>query len=242
MKPTLLKLTLLAATGFAMLVALGAWQLQRLSWKQGLIERVEARAHGDPVSLDEALRRSSVDDDIEYLRVRAQGTYLNGKERHLYTVVDGRPGWRVVTPLQTPRGQVVMIERGFVPDMLKEPATRKEGLIEGPTTVTGLARAPGKANAFTPDNDLPRNRWFWRDLDGMAASVLNTQQRERLVPFFIEAEASQVPGGWPQGGVTVINFSNRHLEYAVTWFGLALALALVYAATVRRYLKQGEFT
>lgn len=242
MKPTILKLTLLAAAGFAVLVGLGVWQLQRLSWKQGLVAQVEARVHDDPVNLEEAVRRARDGGDIEYLRVQTQGRYLHGKERHLYTVHEGRPGWRVVTPLETREGAVVMVDRGFVPDALKEPSSRTPGLIEGEASVTGLARAPGKANAFTPESDLPRNRWFWRDLQGMAASVLDSRQRERLVPFFIEAEASEVPGGWPKGGVTRVSFSNRHLEYAVTWFGLALALLAVYAAVLRRWLKRGEFT
>lgn len=242
MNRSILKLTLFAAAGFAMLAALGTWQLQRLAWKEGLIARVEARAHADPVRLEEALRRAEDTGDIEYLRVRATGRFLNGKERHLYTVVEGRPGWRIVTPLTTAKGVIVMVDRGFVPDGLKEPSKRSEGLIEGETTVTGLARASGKANAFTPESDLTRNRWFWRDLDGMAASVLNSDQRARLAPFFIEAEASDVAGGWPRGGVTRVSFPNRHLEYAVTWFGLALALVVVYAAILRRWWRQGEFT
>lgn len=242
MKRSILKLSLFALAGFAMLVALGAWQLQRLAWKEGLIARVEARVHADPVGLDEAMQRANSDGDIEYLRIRARGHFLNGKERHLYTVVEGRPGWRVITPLETTGGAIVMVDRGFVPEGLKDAPRRSEGLIEDETTVTGLARAPGKANAFTPESDLERNRWFWRDLDGMAVSVLTTDQRERLVPFFVEAEASGVPGGWPKGGVTRIDFPNRHLEYAVTWFGLALALLVVYAAILRRWWRQGEFT
>lgn len=225
-----------------MLVALGAWQLQRLAWKQDLIARVEARAHGEPVSLDEAVRRIERDGEIEYQRVRAEGSYLHDRERHLYTVVDGRPGWRIVTPLETPGGAIVMVERGFVPDGLKEASSRAAGLVEGRVAVTGLARAPGKANAFTPESDPDGNRWFWRDLEGMAASALGAGRRGRVVPFFIEAEASEVPGGWPRGGVTRIDFPNRHLEYAITWFGLALALLGVYAVILWRWRTRGEFT
>jgi surfeit locus 1 family protein len=242
MKRSILKLTLFAVSGFAMLVALGSWQLHRLAWKESLIARVEVRAHAEPVTLEHAENRARDDGDIEYMRVRAAGRFLNDKERHLYTVLEGRPGWRVVTPLETSGGGIVMVDRGFVPDGLKDASKRREGLIDSETTVVGLARAAGEANPFTPDSDLDRNRWFWRDLDGMAASVLGVDQQERLVPFFIEAEASAVPGGWPKGGVTRVAFPNRHLEYAVTWFGLALALLVVYAAILRRWWRQGEFT
>ncbi len=238
----LVKLTLLAIAGMAMLIGLGTWQLQRLAWKQGLMAQVEERARIDPVGLSVALRRWSETEDVEYMRVRLKGTFVHGLERHLYTVVKGRPGWRIVTPVRTAEGAIVMVDRGFVPDKLKSVDARAAGQIEGDVAITGLARAPGRRNAFTPDADTDRNIWYWRDLDGMAATVLAADERERLVPFFVEAGKSPVPGGWPKGGVTRVKFTNRHLGYAVTWYGLALALLLVYGAIVRRWLSQGEFT
>jgi surfeit locus 1 family protein len=242
MKPTLLKLTLLTAAGVAMLIGLGTWQVQRLAWKQGLIARVEQRAHGEPVSLSEAWRRWSEDHDIEYLRVRVSGAFDHTRERHLYTVYEGRPGWHVVTPLTTVDGFVLMVDRGFVPEKFKAAETRPAGQVSGDVTITGLARAPGRPNAFTPDSDLERNRWYWRDLDGMAASVLTASERDRLAPFFVEADDTPNPGGWPKGGVTRISFPNRHLEYALTWYGLAVALLAVYAVVVLRWRREGQFT
>jgi surfeit locus 1 family protein len=242
MKPSLLKLTLMAAAGVAMLIALGVWQLQRLEWKQGLIERVETRVDAEPVPLSEVMRRWSQDGDIEYMHVRLSGEFLHGKERHLYTMHEGQPGWRVITTLETPAGAVVMVDRGFVPDDLKAPEERAEGQVEGEVTLTGLARAPGEKGGFTPETDMERNMWYWRDLDGMAASVLSESQRERLVPFFVEAGAGAIPGGWPKGGVTRISFHNRHLEYALTWFGLAAALIGVYVVILWRWRREGEFT
>jgi surfeit locus 1 family protein len=242
MKPTLLKLTLLTAAGVAMLIGLGTWQMQRLAWKRGLIARVEQRVHGDPVPLSKAWRRWSQDGDVEYLRVRAEGSFDHDRERHLYTVVKGQPGWRVITPLRTVDGYILMVDRGFVPDKFKDAATRPAGQIGGDVTLTGLARAPGRPNAFTPESDPARNRWYWRDLDGMAASVLTAPERERLVPFFVEADDTPNTGGWPKGGVTRISFPNRHLEYALTWYGLAVALVAVYAVIVMRWRRQGGFT
>ena len=242
MKPSLLKLTLLAVAGVAMLIGLGTWQLQRLFWKQGLTRQIEMRARADSVPLPVALGNWSQTSDIEYLRVRLSGTFDHDSERHLYTVVKGRPGWRIITPLKTIENTIVMVDRGYVSPSLKNPETRAAGQLRGAVTVTGLARAPGGKNAFTPASDLERNIWYWRDLEGMTASVLDTAERGRLAPFFIEADASPVPGNWPKGGATRVKLSNRHLEYVVTWYGLAVALLVVYGAIVWRWRKYGEFT
>lgn len=242
MKSSLVKLTLFAAASMALLIGFGTWQLQRLAWKEGLIERIEARAHGDPVSLAAVLRNWSQSGDIEYQRVRLSGVFDHSGERHLYTVVEGKPGWRIITPLKTGENEIVLVDRGYVPPSLKNPENRTAGQVRGTVTVTGFARAPGGKNAFTPENDPARNIWYWRNHEGMAASILDAGSRERLVPFFVEADAAAVPGAWPKGGVTRVKFVNRHLEYAITWYGLAVALLGVYGAIIWRWRKYGEFT
>lgn len=242
MKRSLLILTLLAAAGVAVLAGLGFWQLQRLSWKEALIERVEQRVDAPPVTLAEARGQWDMDGDVEYLPVRLSGVFDHARERHFYTVVRSTPGWRIITPLRTDGDAIVMVDRGFVPDKLKEASTREQGQLEGTVALSGLARGPGQPNAFTPDSDLERNQWYWRDLKGMASSVLTETEQSRVVPFFIEASASDVPGGWPRGGLTRVTFDNRHLEYAMTWFGLAAGLVAVFAAFVFRSRKQREFT
>ena len=125
-----------------------------------------------------------------------------------------------------------------VPDQLKLARTRPQGQLETDVVVTGLARAPETQRLFTPDNDVARNIWYWRDLDGMAASVLAPGERARVAPFFVESEAAPVPGGWPKGGVTRLQLSNRHLEYAITWYGLAAALVAVYGVFARSRLRR----
>jgi surfeit locus 1 family protein len=212
--------------GLAILIGLGTWQMQRRDWKLGLIDRIEHRAHDEPISLTMAKDLWQREHDVEYYRVLLVGRFLHDQERHLYTVEQGRAGWRVVTPLVTSGGDVVLVDRGFVPDELKEPSTRPAGQIADTVEVIGLARAPGTPNWFTPENDPARNRWFWRDVSGLAAS-LPADQVARVAPFMVEAEAEPVPGGWPRGGVTRLVLSNRHLEYALTWYGLALTLAVV---------------
>ncbi len=231
MKPRFLVLTISALVALAILVSLGAWQLQRRDWKHALIERIEARADALPRPLEEVLARWQRDRDIEYMRVEMTGELRASEEFHIYTIRDRVAGWRVVSPFETD-GRIVMLDRGFVPERLKEPEARADQPVpEGAITVTGLARAPGSANLFTPDSEPPRNRWYWRDLAGIVAQ-LAPGERSRAVPFFIEAEAGALPGDWPRGGVTQLRLSDRHLSYALTWFGLAMTLIGVYAAYV----------
>lgn len=227
-----------AALGVAVLLGLGAWQLQRLEWKQGLIAAIEARATADPVPLAEALRRSRAAGESEYLRVRFQGRFLHDRERHLFAVAKQGPGWHVYTPVVTAQGPVVLVNRGFVPDPLKDPVRRAQGQLSGPHEMTGLVRAPGRQGLFTPENEPGNNVWHWRDLGAMAANLEAQAPGGVVAPFFVDLEPSSVPGGWPKGGVTRLTLSNRHLEYALTWFGLAAALVAVFAVFVRAERKR----
>ncbi len=225
--------TLFACAGVLTLLGLGSWQVQRLHWKRELITRIEQRAGATPVTLEAALARWERTRDVEYLRVRLGGRLDHDKERHLYALVEGRVGWRIVTPLVTDGGRIVLVDRGFVPDGLKLPETRRQGQVETDIVLTGLARAPETQRLFTPDNDVAPNIWYWRDVVGMAASALEPPERARVAPFFVESEAAPVPGGWPKGGVTRLELPNRHLGYALTWYGLAGALVVVYGFFAR---------
>lgn len=219
------------AVAFVVLVGLGTWQMQRRDWKNGLIERIEARAHGEPISLSRAKELWTRERDVEYYRVLLVGRFLHDRERHVYTVEDGKAGWRVVTPLRT-ASDLVLVDRGFVPDALKDPATRKDGQIEDTVELTGFARGPIAPGWFTPAADPVRNQWFVRDVPSMAAS-LPSDASAPLAPFVVEAQASDVPGGWPRGGLTRLMVANRHLEYALTWYALAAALLVIVFALTR---------
>jgi surfeit locus 1 family protein len=227
----LVGLTLCVLAALAVLIALGVWQLERLKWKEGMIAQIEARATAAPIALEEAEALARSGRDPSYLRARVEGRFHHGRERYLYAVADGQPGWHVITPLETPGGEMVLIDRGFVPDALKDPSSRALGQVERVVEVTGLVRMPERQGPFIPDNEPVSNRWFWRDLPAMSASMFPSGAIE-VVPFFIEAEKSEVPGGWPEGGQTRLVIVNNHLQYALTWLALAACLLAVYAAYV----------
>jgi surfeit locus 1 family protein len=227
----LVGLTIAMLAALSVLIALGVWQLERLKWKEGVIAQIETRTNAAPITLEEAETLARGGQDPSYLRVRVEGRFHHGRERYLYAVTDGEQGWHVITPLETADGERVLIDRGFVPDALKDPSSRAQGQIEQIVEVAGLVRSPEKQGLFTPDNEPAANRWFWRDLAGMSASMFPSSTVQ-VAPFFVDAEKNEVPGGWPQGGQTRRVIVNNHLQYALTWFGLAACLLAVYAAYV----------
>ena len=230
----LLGFTALALAALAVLIGLGVWQLERLQWKEGLIAEIEARSTGAPITIAEALAIARQGRDPDYYRVRVEGRFHHDKERYLFaqSLHEGTPGWHVITPLETTGGDMVLVDRGFVPDVLKEASLRASGQVEGVVTVTGIVRSPEIQGSFVPDNEREANRWFWRDLGAMARSMFPEGTVE-MAPFFLDAEKSDVPGGWPEGGQTRLELPNNHLQYAITWFLLALCLLVIYAVYVR---------
>lgn len=217
--------------GVVLLCALGTWQLQRLAWKEGLVADIAARAHGAPVSIAVVEERAARGDDVEYTRVAVDGAFANDREIHLYALDEsGGPGFHVITPLRLADGTIVLVNRGFVPNDLKDPARRGAGQLSGTVSVTGLVRHGDRQGTFIPANDVTRNIWYWRDMDAMAGAAAGADA-SRVHRFVIDAEAEPAPpGGWPRGGVTRLELPNRHLEYALTWYGLAAALVGVFLA------------
>jgi surfeit locus 1 family protein len=232
---SLVVLTALTLAALTLLIGLGVWQLQRLHWKEGLIAEIETRTKGEPISLTEATALAREGKDPSYYRVKVEGRFDHAKELYLYAVSEGRAGWHVITPLTTEAGEVVLIDRGFVPEELRDPSSRAQGELDGAVAVTGIVRVPEIQGAFTPDNEVGANRWFWRDLKAMARSVGAAE----VAPFYLEAEKSEVPGGWPEGGQTRVELPNNHLQYAITWFVMAAALLVIYGVYIRSVYRPG---
>ncbi|MER8835561.1 SURF1 family protein [Mesorhizobium sp. M0909] len=223
---------------FLILLALGTWQVQRLHWKEGLLETIDQRTHSAPVPLAEVEKRFAATGDVDYTPVTVTGTFLHQGERHFLATWEGQSGFDVFTPLQLDNGRFVLINRGFVPYDFKDSAKRPQGQVTGEVTVTGLARnpLPARPSMMLPDNDPQKNIFYWKDRDAMASSA-GLPAGAALVPIFIDANATPNPGGLPVGGVTVIDLPNSHLQYAITWYGLAAALAGVLISWLRRPAK-----
>jgi surfeit locus 1 family protein len=216
---------------FAILIGLGTWQVQRKAWKENLIATLTARLAAAPQPLPPpqawpALERNA----DEYRRVTFSAVFDYSREALVWNGASAfRPdvpaaGYFVFTPARVADGGVVMVNRGFVAD--QNPATRAAGEIAGPVTIIGALRWPDNRHWFTPNDEPDRNLWFVRDLAAMAAA----KRIGAVAPFYVEQEAPLPPGGLPQPGRLVVDLPNNHLQYAVTWYGLALVLAVVFVA------------
>ena len=230
--------TLAALAGLAVLIGLGTWQMERKRWKEGLLAQIAARVHAEPVPVAAALERAGGKGEAvpEYTHVSVTGRFNHAKERYLYAPTPAGLGWHVYTPLEIAGSKVIWINRGLVPDVRKAPATRHKGQVEGGVEVRGLVRHPSLPGSFAARNDPDHNLWYWPDLGAMTVSAFPNASPDALpqvLPFVIEADAGPAPpGGLPRGGVTRLSLPNRHLEYALTWYGLAATLVGVYLAFV----------
>ena len=125
---------------------------------------------------------------------------------------------------KTAPGAIVVINRGFVPEGRQDPSTRAAGDIAGTTDLIGVMRWPERPGPFSPTQDPGHNLWFVRDPVAMAAA----KGWGDVAPFFVELEGPRPPGGLPQPGALKANLRNEHLQYAITWYGLAIVVAVMF--------------
>jgi surfeit locus 1 family protein len=223
--------TTLTLAALAVLIGLGNWQMSRKAGKDALIAKIAERVSAPPIRLagDGQVTRVETDDP-EYMHVSFRGRFHHDKERYLYAPAPAGLGWHVYTPLEWAPAHFVWINRGFVPDARKDPATRSEGQLSGEVEITGLLRVRHDKGAFVPDNDVAHNLWYWPDVAAMQASAF-AGTGARTYAAAVDADLRpEPPGGLPRGGVTRLDLPNRHLEYALTWYGLALTLIGVFVA------------
>lgn len=215
-----LALCIVAAS--AVLVSLGFWQVARLQWKESLIATVDARRHSAPEPLADLLARWRDSGDVDYWPVAATGAFDHAREEFVYTTWQGAVGWYVFVPFHLRDGSWLIVNRGFVPERLRNPAMRAQGQVTGELEISGLARNPlqSKPNAFVPDNEPAKREFYWKSFPQMATAM---KLEGEIVPFFVDLKTPPAPAGYPQAGTTLVEFPNNHLQYALTWFGLAAA-------------------
>jgi surfeit locus 1 family protein len=243
-------LVLAAGVMFAGFFALGTWQVFRLQWKLALIERVDQRVHAAPVAAPSMAQWPQLNADADdYRRVQLRGVLLDGSTTQVLASLDRGIGYWVVTPLCTPDGGIVMVNRGFTPAGLggwkpqpAPPAAMADACrgVAGPTvSVSGLLRLTEVAGRLR-QNEPARNYWYTRDVQAIAQA----RGLPAVAPYFVDADAASakaagpVASVQPVGGLTVISFVNNHLVYAITWYALALMVAGATVWIIRDARKQ----
>ena len=224
-------LTIAVAIAFAILVALGTWQVQRLHWKEGVLARIAALQAAPAQPITGVLDRVAAGSDADFTRVKVTCPGLaKAPFVELYFVIDGRVGVRLISACRTGGAQYqsVLVDRGFVADTVSA-RPPVDAADTAPLALVGVLRKPEHGNLFSPPNTP--GQWFVRDVPAMAAALKAADP----APLFLMAEtatnpewAALVPAPLPA------EIPNNHLSYALTWYGLAAALLGVYAAMLLR--------
>ena len=232
--------TVFTIPAIALMLGLGVWQLDRLAWKTDLIAEIQSRLAADPAPFDAVLAEAGGDPgSVQFRRVTLAGEFLHDREMYLAArSMNGNPGYHVMTPFRETGGDVVLVDRGWVPVERKLPDRRAEGQVAGPLTLEAVIRVPHATKAwFQPDNEPQENMWYWIDLPALRAHA-GAEAAAAAMPaaaaIYVEAGPAENPGGFPIGGQTRVNLPNDHLQYAITWFALALILAVIYVIYHRR--------
>lgn len=213
--------------GAAILVWLGTWQMQRLDWKRGILTEIETQIVGDPAPLPV----TGDPDTDKYQPVRLVGTV---EPDELYVLVSQKrigAGYLVISPFVTDDGRRILLDRGFIPV-----EARTTSRSAGPVKVTGNLHWPDDRTSSTPENDITGNTWFARDIDAMA-EVLNTE------PLLVIARNMSPPDpGVTPLPVDTSGIPNDHLQYAITWYSLAVVWLVMTATFLWRQSKGKEGT
>lgn len=214
-----------ALAGFAVLTGLGVWQMQRKAWKEDLIATLTQRLAAAPIALPPpATWAGLTPEQAEFTRVQLRADFV-GDAHPAYVFVGGStlrndiksPGYFVFQPARLPDGRLVAVNRGFSPDKNVTPA-------RGPAAIVGYLRWPQPSSLFVADYDSSADTWFVADQRAMA----RTLGWGEIAPFYVAQQSPALPGGVPQPGTLKPTLRNSHLGYALTWFGLAAALAGVF--------------
>lgn len=226
-------LTLFTALALALLVGLGEWQVQRLHWKVALLARIAALQNAPAAPIGPSLAKLAASGDVDFTRVTVDCPDIERTPFvRLYAVRDGEAGYRIITPCRLTGAAypVLLVDRGFLRQDAPKLDIAQGARLTQP--LVGVLRKGDKKTFVTPDNQPAQGLFYSRDPAAMAKAL----GAQMPAPVFLMLETPAPRAGGPVPAPVPPDIPNRHLEYAVTWFGLAAALLGVYLATLWRRL------
>ncbi|MFH1341261.1 MAG: SURF1 family protein [Pseudomonadota bacterium] len=224
----------------ALCIGLGVWQLQRRAEKHALIAALTERLAAAPGALPQASQWSALTPGRdEFRRVRFVATWQPRPDAMVYSAgsavrddVTG-PGTWAFMPAMLPSGEIVVINAGFVQNTMQDRAQQDRAvtrLVTGePMTLTGYLRFPESAGTLTPPENMAKRLWFSRDHLAMARTLGWGEGGKPVAPFYIDLEAPVPASGIPKPGPLTVHLKDNHMQYVITWFGLAGAVAIAFA-------------
>ena len=223
-RPTL-QASLCTLAALILLLGLGIWQLDRRTWKANLIHERETRMAAAAIDLPADLSDAEA---LAHRRVAVTGRFLHDHEVRLANKIHKKTvGRHILTPLRTSDGRHLIVDRGWVPMALADPETRAAGQISGDQRLSGVLRPGGWQGyaLFKPANAPDEGLYNWPDLAEIARRA---GLADPVITLYLLLDPQDVPGGYPLAVETPIDLPDNHLQYAITWYALALVLLVIY--------------
>jgi cytochrome oxidase assembly protein ShyY1 len=223
----------------ALCVGLGVWQLQRRAEKHTLIAALTERLAAAPGALPQASQWSALTPARdEFRRVHFVATYSSAPDAMVYSSgsavrddVSG-PGTWAFLPATLPSGEIVVVNAGFVQNTMQDRAQQDRAvtrlITKEPVTLTGYLRFPESAGSLTPPENMAKRLWFTRDHLAMARTLGWGEGGKPVAPFYIDLEAPVPASGIPKPGPLTVHLKDNHMQYVITWFGLAGAVVIAF--------------
>ena len=220
-------------------IGLGVWQLQRRVEKHALIATLDQRLGEAPGALPPPSQWGTLTSARdEFRRVAFSATYEATPDAMVYSSgsavredISG-PGTWAFLPARLPSGETVVINTGFVPNIMQDRAQEDRAveplLTNAPVVLTGYLRFPEKAGVLTPKENPASRLWFTRDHLAMAHALRWGGKDGTVAPFYIDLEAPVPAGGVPKPGALEVHLKDDHMQYAITWFSLAGAVVIAF--------------
>jgi surfeit locus 1 family protein len=224
-KPKLIP-TLFTIPALIILLGLSVWQFKRLAWKEALIDEIKTKIEMPVINLPKEVNL----DDMHYRKIKAQGEFMHNYEMYVYggtTKPQNEHFYYVLTPFLTDEGKIIIVNRGWVPEKIKKPESREDGLVQGRVEVVGAVLHKEEKGLYTHDNQPDKNIWFYINLDEMQKYVGKPVEK-----FYILAQNDF--GEFPKGRKVNPNIYNNHLGYALTWLFSAISLLVIYVLYHKR--------
>lgn len=235
--------TILSALALCLLLGLGTWQWHRKTWKENILATLKTRGTSPPIPATAIwpglpchdLRQTGLANSCEYQPVSLRGVFDHTLERHIFTAapqvqgLGSSQGYWIFTPLRLDgSAKTVYVNRGFVPEDRKEPSKRVLGQTSQSVEVVGLYRSAQERATFDGQNDTAKNIYFVRNPSELWPVDPDAPINEMWA--YIDQTGPVPAGGFPLPLAGKVEMSNRHLEYAITWYGLAATLLVMYGA------------
>ena len=215
----------------SLLIALGCWQIERLEWKNQIISKIEDNYNNKVIDFPFLDNTSQ----FEYTRSEINGSYLPDKLMFFYkSNLNGESGFNIIVPFKTLKGNIVYVNNGWIPYKDKEELDisfiNKSKIV----SLNGVLIFKKDRKYFTPKNDYNSNIWYLLNTDEMdlihnlssSNYVLKLVDQKYFKEFLIEFKPT--------------NINNNHLQYAITWFLMALFIGIFYIYLIKQQVKKDE--